>query len=315
MEAMKILITGGAGFIGSHLVDAYCGLGYEVVVLDDLSCGKKEFVNSNAEFIEGDITNKTVVEDLFNRYGRFDAVNHLAAQKSVTASVEDPSSDAKINIVGSLNVFQAAYRSGTGRIIFSSTGGAIYGPDSSLPCPETASAQPLAPYGIAKLSVERYLDYYHSLGMSTQVLRYANVYGPRQDPHGEAGVVAIFCQQIAGGQPLTIFGDGLQTRDFVFVDDVVRANLAVTDSSKSGLKSGLWNIGTGQETSVVDIAGRLNELAGSMGLSVQPVLYAPARVGELRRSAIDPTLAGQELNWQASASVNEGLKKTLRSFV
>lgn len=303
----SILVTGGAGFIGSHLVDALVGVGHQVVIIDDLSSGSKNNINKNATFIEGDITDAHVVEKLFTTHGPFDTIFHLAAQKSVTASVRDPKHDANSNIIGSLTLLEAARANGTKRIIFSSTGGALYGDGVVLPTPEDARIEPLSPYGIAKYSIENYLRFYQSLGLQTQILRYSNVYGPRQDPHGEAGVVAIFCQKIIAGDDMTIFGDGTQTRDFIYVDDVVAANCAALASETSGT----WNIGTGKETSVNDIAHGLIKNNAS---STSKITYAPPRLGELKRSCLDVKKARKELKWEPRVTLADGLRNTYNSF-
>ncbi|PIS07234.1 UDP-glucose 4-epimerase [Candidatus Berkelbacteria bacterium CG10_big_fil_rev_8_21_14_0_10_43_14] len=303
----KILVTGGAGFIGSHVVDALVERGHGVVVIDDLSSGTTQNINKQSTFVEGDITNARVVEKLFATCGPFDAIIHLAAQKSVTASVREPKHDANINIMGSLTLCEAAQKYGVKRIIFSSTGGALYGDGVALPTPEDARIEPLSPYGIAKLSIENYLRFYRETGMTTQILRYANVYGPRQDPHGEAGVVAIFCQKCIAGTDLTIFGDGTQTRDFIYVGDVVDANIAALKSASSGT----WNIGTGKETSVNDLACGLIDTPKK---SSSKIIYAPARMGELKRSCLAITKAKKELMWDAQVSLADGLKNTYDSF-
>jgi UDP-glucose 4-epimerase len=310
MQTMKILVTGGAGFIGSHIVDAYCEQGHEVVVFDDLSSGHQSYVNSQATLVEGSVTDTSAVKALFTDHGPFTVVNHLAAQKSVTDSVKHPVNDAAINVMGSLNIFQAAYESGVKRFIFSSTGGAIYGESAPIPSAETELALPVSPYGIAKHAVEHYLRFYQSLGVTTQVLRYSNVYGPRQDPHGEAGVVAIFCQNILNGKPLTIFGDGEQCRDFVYIDDVVQANLLVLESDVSGL----WNIGTATEHSVNEIAHHLNQVAQSRGLVPVSIVYDPPRQGEMRRSAIAVNKAASELAWSPKTTFEAGLSATFEQF-
>lgn len=307
---MNILVTGGAGFIGSHLVDAYIADGHTVTVFDNLSSGKREHLNSAAVFVEGDITDRAAVAALFDTHGPFDLINHHAAQKSVTRSVAEPAMDAEINILGSLYLLEAAVASQSHHIIFPSTGGVIYGAEVPLPAREEVQVKPISPYGIAKYAVEHYLRYYQASGLTTQVLRYGNVYGPRQDPYGEAGVVAIFSQRIAQDQPMIVYGDGTQIRDFVYIDDIVAANRQAAASDRSGV----WNIGTGQETSVQMIADTLRDIAQDSGFSVAPVEYQPARAGELQRSSIDVTKAATELNWQATTSLTEGLKQTFQSF-
>ncbi len=308
---MKILVTGGAGFIGSHVVDAYIKKGHEVVIFDDLSSGKKEYLNPKAIFVEGDLTHQLVIDTLFTDYGPFDVINHLAAQKSVSDSVRDPVNDATINILGSIRLFEAARKKNVKKIIFSSTGGALYGGETGLPFTEEAPILPQSPYAITKYSVENYLRFYQDFGLTTQILRYANVYGPRQDPHGEAGVVAIFSLKIIQGQPLVIYGDGSQTRDFTYVDDVVSANLVAIDNPTSLV----CNIGTGQETSVTSLAEMLNEVAQEMGLSMQTIVNKAPRPGEVKKSALAITRAKKELNWQPRVNLRAGLTQTLRSFI
>lgn len=303
---MKILLTGGAGFIGSHIVDALIEQKHTVVVVDDLSSGKKEFVNNIASFVEADVTDFYRLENVFKKYGPFDIINHHAAQKSVSQSVKDPVFDAKINIIGTLNLLELATKNKVKKFIFASTGGAIYGDEVALPTPESALAEPSSPYGIAKLSAEHYLNYYQSQGMTTQILRYSNVYGPRQDPFGEAGVVAIFCQQIANHKSPTITGDGQQTRDFVYVGDIVEANVALINYNRSGT----WNVGSGVETSINQIADSLVKIAKA-SLSPQ---HIAARPGEQKRSCLDASKIKNQLNWQAKTILQRGLEQTFQSF-
>src|SRR5579884_842476 len=223
---MRILVTGGAGFIGSHTVDALVAAGHDVAVLDDLSSGRRDQVNPAARLHAADLRDAAAVSNLFGSE-RPEVVYHLAAQMDVRRSVADPAFDASVNLVGFLNLIEAGRRNGLRRVIFASTGGAIYGEQERFPCDEEHPLRPVSPYGVAKLATEKYLYFYRAeYGLEYLALRYANVYGPRQDPHGEAGVVAIFCGRMLAGQPVTIFGDGEQTRDYVFVGDVVRANLA-----------------------------------------------------------------------------------------
>jgi UDP-glucose 4-epimerase len=307
---MKILVTGGAGFIGSHVVDAYIEAGHEVVILDNLVSGKKENINSQAKFVEGDITLKEVIEGVFHKCGPFDAVNHLAAQKSVTESVKDPIFDAQTNIIGSLNIFECARQNKVKKIIFSSTGGALYGDGVEIPTSEDAKIAPLSPYGISKYTVENYLRFYQEFGIKTAILRYANVYGPRQDPHGEAGVVAIFSQKVLNNEPIIIFGSGEQTRDFVYVKDVIKANLLAIETNESFI----CNIGTGQETSVNLLANQLKNIAQNEGLNVSEIIYKDARLGELQRSVLNITRAKEILNWQPEISFENGIKETMESF-
>lgn len=308
---MKIMVTGGAGFIGSHTVDALIADGHDVVVVDDLSSGKKQHANEKALLVEGSVTDRELLDRVFTEHGPFDAVFHFAAQKSVTHSVEDPIEDADRNIIGSLALLEAMKKHGTKRIIFSSTGGALYGElRGELPA-EDSSVDPESPYAIAKRSTEYYLDFYRKQGMTTQVLRYANVYGPRQDPFGEAGVVAIFSQKLVNGEPLNVFGTGKQTRDFVYVADIVAANLKALAYADSGT----WNIGAGREVSVNMIVEELRSLAQQENMTNQEVTYLPARPGELQRSCLNATLAKEQLDWSPQTQLRDGLMNTLRSFI
>lgn len=301
----KILVTGGAGFIGSHIVDAYVDLGHKVVVLDNLSSGKKEFVNQKTEYVKADITDQKAVDKIF-RAAKFDLVNHHAAQKSVTESVKDPLYDSKVNIKGSLVLLETCRKYQVKDFIFASTGGALYGETDILPTSEEAPIKPESPYGIAKFAVENYLRFYRSLGIRTKILRYGNVYGPRQDPYGEAGVVAIFCERAKQNKDLIIYGDGKQTRDFIYVDDVVEANML----SQNYPKSGVWNIGTGQEISVNTIAKKLIEISGK-NINIG---YQPVRLGELKRSCLYRQKAKIDFNWSNKTDLSDGLAKALKSF-
>ncbi|HEX6535084.1 MAG TPA: NAD-dependent epimerase/dehydratase family protein [Gemmatimonadaceae bacterium] len=310
----RVLVTGGAGFIGSHVADAFLAEGWEVSVLDDLSTGKREQVSAGATFHHLSIGDPEAARVV--REGRFDAICHLAAQIDVRKSVADPARDAMLNVVGSLNLLEAVRASGAPtRFIFSSTGGAVYGDLVEPPTAETAAKDPQSPYGTAKLSVEYYMGYYGRVhGMDTVALRYANVYGPRQDPHGEAGVVAIFCDRLIDGAPVTIFGDGEQTRDYVYVGDVARANvLAATAAlpAREGVDSRAFNIGTSVETDVVELARLLKEIAGSRS----EVVHAPARAGEQRRSAVAVGRAKAVLGWTPQVPLARGLAATYRWFV
>jgi UDP-glucose 4-epimerase len=302
---MKLLVTGGAGFIGSNTVDALIGAGHDVAVMDDLSAGKREQVNRAARFCQADLRDRAAVSQVLERE-KPETIFHFAAQMDVRRSVADPAFDAGVNLIGLLNLMEAGRRNGLKRVIFSSTGGAIYGEQDTFPCDEDHPCRPVSPYGVAKLASERYLFFYRvEYGIDYLALRYANVYGPRQDPHGEAGVVAIFCSRMLEGKPVTIYGDGEQTRDYVFVGDVVAANLAAL-----GFKgSGAFNIGTGVETSV----NRLFSELGSIVKSGNPI-YAPARPGEQRRSVISPARAATELSWRPQVSLRVGLTRTFDFF-
>lgn len=292
------------------MVDAYVRRNFDVVILDNLSSGKPEHRNPRAQWIRGDITDHGAVTDVFATYGPFAVVNHHAAQKSVTASVADPATDARTNVEGSVILFEAARRFQTPKILFASTGGALYGDDAPVPTPERAPARPQSPYGIAKYAAERYAEFYRSRGLTTHVLRYSNVYGPRQDPHGEAGVVAIFSVQLREGKPMTIYGNGRQTRDFIFVGDVVAANMAATDNDVSNT----WNIGTGQETSVNQLARKMIILGKERGSLSASLRHTPPRAGELKRSCLDSARARRDLDWRPRVSLDDGLRRTLTYF-
>ena len=299
------MVTGGAGFIGSHVADRLAAAGHDVAVVDNLSTGRREFVPAQANFYQYDINSPEAAELI--RAWRPEALVHHAAQMNVRFSVADPVADARENILGSLNLLQAAAEAQVQRIIFASTGGAIYGDEAPIPARETDSPWPDSPYGIAKLAVEHYLRYYQQeYGLTTISLRYANVYGPRQNGLGEAGVVAIFIEKfLAAEQPL-INGDGLQTRDFVYVADVVAANLLALDYPRSGT----FNIGTGHETDILTIYLKLQELAHS---PLGPV-HGPAKPGEQRRSALDAGLARETLGWEPLVPLEEGLARTFEAF-
>ena len=301
----KILLTGGAGFIGSHLAEAFLRQGHEVAVVDNLSSGRREQVPAGAQFYPYDIQSQET-SDLIGRW-RPQVLAHHAAQMSVRLSVEDPVMDARENILGSLNLFQAAARVGMEKILFASTGGAMYGDQAPVPAREEDLAQPECPYGIAKLAVEHYLHFYQrEYGITPISLRYANVYGPRQNGLGEAGVVAIFIEKfLAGEQPL-INGDGLQTRDFVCVEDVVAANLAALDYPRAGV----FNIGTGRETDILTVYRQLQGIIGSP----RGPAHGPAKPGEQRRSALDSTRARKLLDWQPRLTLAEGLARTVAAF-
>ncbi len=301
----RILVTGGAGFIASHVAEHLVATGHDVVVVDNLNLGKREYVPAAAQFYPFDIKSRETAE-LIRRW-RPQVIVHHAAQMSVQVSVQDPIFDAQENILGSLNLFQAAAQVGVEKIIFASTGGAIYGDDAPLPAREEDRPRPEAPYGIAKLAVEHYLHFYQrEHGIIPIALRYANVYGPRQNGLGEAGVVAIFIEKFLVGEQPRINGDGLQTRDFVFVGDIVAANLLALTYPKAGA----FNIGTGQETDILTIYLKLQELLGS---PLGPV-HGPAKPGEQRRSVLDSSRAQSELGWQPRISLSEGLAQTVAAF-
>jgi UDP-glucose 4-epimerase len=291
---MRALVTGGAGFIGSHLVDALLARGDHVAVVDDLSTGRREYVPDGVALHVVDIADIAAATE----QERPDVVFHLAAQVDVRKSVADPARDARINVAGTASVLEAAREAGARRVLLASTGGALYGDSVPLPTPEDAPPAPFSPYGASKAAAETYLALYTRLhGLSTMALRFGNVYGPRQDPHGEAGVIAIFAGAAAEGRPVTIFGDGSQTRDYVYVGDVVSGFLAAADSDATGAV----NIGTALETPVL-------ELARQLGVEPQ---FAPARKGEVARSCLDVSRAAELLGWRAEVALADGLQRTL----
>ena len=307
---MRALVTGGAGFIGSNLVDALVDRGDEVTVLDDVSTGRREnldrAVAGGAELVEADVRDTEAVTRACER-ARPETIFHLAAQIDVRRSVADPVHDLEVNVGGTINVLAAALYAGVRRFVNTSTGGAIYGEAQILPAPESHPVAPEAPYGQSKFAAEGYCELFRRLhGLSTVSVRYGNVYGPRQDPLGEAGVIAIFCGKLLAGEQPTIFGDGNQTRDYVFVGDVVEANLAAAERDAVGA----INIGTGTETSVLDLVDVLRGL----GDGPFEAEHAEVRPGEVRQNALDPSRAQAELGWRAQVSVREGLARTLQSL-
>jgi UDP-glucose 4-epimerase len=306
---MRILVTGGAGFIGSHIVDACIDAGHQVVVVDDLSTGTRANLNIRARWYQVDLRSGEL--DAVVAAERPDVISHQAAQVSVKRSVDDPVLDASINVVGTLRLLEAARRHGVARIVFASTGGAIYGEIEEGVADENHPCRPVSPYAIAKLSVEHYLESYRlAHGLETVVLRYANVYGPRQDPHGEAGVVAIFIRKILAGLRPTIFGDGEYVRDYVFVDDVVRANLTALTLPLGRRTPDVFNIATGVPTTVNALWQALAAIAGTR---LDPVSAAP-RAGDVRRSVLDPTRAKRELSFAPDVGLPEGLARTWAWF-
>jgi UDP-glucose 4-epimerase len=305
-ESMNILVTGGAGFIGSHMVDRHLADGHGVTVVDNLSTGRREKVPSGARFVEADVADADL-EPLL-REEQIDAVSHHAAQIDVRHSVSDPVDDARSNVVGSLKLFEACRRAGVRRILFASTGGALYGePDEGRPAREDHPTNPVSPYGCAKLSIEKYLHYYRVVhNFRVQVLRYANVYGPRQNGLGEAGVVAIFAEAILGGRTPKIRGDGEQTRDYVYVGDVVET----AARALAGERGGTWNVGTGVETSVNQLFERLSRALGYRGAAE----HAPPVPGEQRRSVLDGSSARRDLGLPPWTPIEQGIDRTAEAF-
>ncbi|HEX6693700.1 MAG TPA: NAD-dependent epimerase/dehydratase family protein [Longimicrobiales bacterium] len=310
MSGRKVLVTGGAGFIGSHVAEAYQSRGDQVWVVDNLSSGKRSNVAKGIELVEMDIGDARLAQ-LFGDVGGFDIVNHHAAQLDVRSSVIDPRNDARINVDGFLNVAENALKHGTKRMVFVSSGGVVYGEPEQRPTPETAPKRPMSPYGVTKLTAEHYLFYYANVhGLEYAAMRYSNVYGPRQDPHGEAGVVAIFCNRIIAGTSIKIFGDGAQTRDYVYVGDVVAANMLASDvalPAAESIDSRAFNVGTGVETSV-------NQLADEMMAAADAQIakeYAPARPGEVQNSSLDASKI-RALGWAPRQSLRNGLAATYR---
>jgi UDP-glucose 4-epimerase len=306
-EPRNVLVTGGAGFIGSHVVDAHLARGDQVWIVDDLSSGKRANVPDGAALVEMSIEDPAL-GDLFRDVG-FELVSHHAAQIDVRISVADPARDARTNILGLLNVLESAFRTGTRRVVYVSSGGVVYGEPQVRPTPETYPKLPLSPYGVSKLTGEYYLQYYRRIhGLEYVALRYSNVYGPRQDPHGEAGVVAIFSNRLLAGEELHIFGDGEQTRDYVFVGDVARANVRAADLAlplDGGLDDLAFNVGTGVGTSVNRLADILEEASGRSGGRT----FRAARKGELRHSTLDISRF-QEWGWAPRVPLQDGLRET-----
>ncbi|MDP2709964.1 MAG: NAD-dependent epimerase/dehydratase family protein [Solirubrobacteraceae bacterium] len=304
---MRTLVTGGAGFIGSHLADALLGRGDDVTIVDDLSNGRESNVAAalaaGATFERTDIRDGAALAEVFAS-AQPETVFHLAAQVDVRRSLEDPAFDARTNVEGTINVLEAARRTGADRVVFASTGGAIYGETDVLPTPETLATLPMAAYGQSKQCAELYLALYARLyGLSTIALRFGNVYGPRQDPHGEAGVIAIFCGKLRAGERPRIYGDGTQTRDYVYVGDLVGALMRAGDTRDAGV----INIGTEEETSVLELVRLLAALHGPGAPEPE---FAPSRLGEIDRSCLDAARARELLGWRAGTSIGEGLRLT-----
>jgi len=309
---MRALVTGGAGFIGSNLVDALLARGDEVTVVDDLSTGRRENLDgalaAGAALVEADVRDVGAMTALAAEW-QPEVVFHLAAQIDVRRSVDEPGFDAAVNVGGTANALEAARSAGARRFVFVSTGGAIYGEGAgkALPLDERSAVEPLSPYGQSKFAAEGYLALYERLyGISGVSLRLGNVYGPRQDPLGEAGVIAIFCGRLQAGERPTVYGDGRQTRDYIYVGDVVTAALAAADSEATGP----INVGTGVETDVLELVARLGELGSATGFEPE---FAPTRAGEVQRISIDASRAERELGWRAETSLEDGLRLTLEA--
>ena len=308
----RVLVTGGAGFIGSHIAEAYLSAGWEVVVLDDLSRGHQRNVPSGARFVRADIRSPEARRLLAD--GGFTVLNHHAAQIDVRVSVDEPALDASINVVGLANLLEGAGAGGVKRVIFASSGGVVYGDPEVVPTPETAPKAPISPYGVSKLSGEYYLRALAALrGFEAVSMRYANVFGPRQDPKSEAGVVSIFVSRLLENRPLTVFGNGLQTRDYVFVRDVARANVLASTAAVpagSSIDDTAFNIATGKQTNVLELA----ELVGRVMGQKPQVEMAPARPGELFRSSLDIAKAGRMLGWKPESGFDDGLPQLVDWF-
>lgn len=303
---MKILVTGGAGFIGSHVVDTFLAAGHEVVVVDDLSTGRLSNLNPGAKFFQVDIRSPQV-EDIFMEE-RPDIVDHHAAQMDVRRSVDNPLFDADVNVLGSIKLIELARKTDVKRFIYISTGGAVYGEPDYLPCDEDHPVNPICPYGASKHTVEHYLYMYQDMyGLDYVVLRYPNVYGPRQDPHGEAGVVAIFTGQMINGDQVVINGDGEQVRDFVYVEDCARANLVVLEAKHTNT---IYNLGFGKGTSINEVYSKLRKITDYQ-LNAK---YGPEKTGETRRIYLDASRAQDELGWVPKVGLEQGLEKTVEYF-
>src|SRR3989339_2245325 len=302
---MKILVTGGAGFIGSHVADAFIEEGHDVVILDDLSTGFGKNINPKAKFVKLNICDKEIA-DIFKQE-RFDVVNHHAAQMDVRRSVADPAFDANTNILGTINLLQCCIKTNVKKFMFASTGGAVYGEQNYFPADENHPTSPLSPYGISKLAVEKYLSFYNAqYGLNYTVLRYANIYGPRQNSKGEAGVVAIFTTKLLANEQPVINGTGKQTRDYVYVGDVVKANLTTLKDDVCDI----YNVGTGKETDVNELFNKLNLLT----VSNKEEKHGPPAPGEQMRSVITSGKLFKKFNWKPSTILEEGLKATVEFF-
>jgi UDP-glucose 4-epimerase len=303
---VRVLLTGGAGFIGSHVAEQLLARGHEVIVVDDLSSGKRENVPAGARFFKEDI--RSGCEEVFQKL-RPEVLCHQAAQMDVRRSVREPDFDAGVNVLGTIRLLQNCAKYGVRRVIFASSGGAVYGEQQKFPASEEHPRYPISPYGVSKLAGELYLHFYHvQYAISYAALRYSNVYGPRQDPHGEAGVVAIFCGNLAAHKMSTINGSGEQTRDYVYVEDVARANVLALENEEA--PSGAYNVGTGVQTSVNRLYEQLRRISGKD----LPPKNGPAKLGEQLRSSVDPARAGRVLGWRPEVELAAGLDGTLRFF-
>jgi UDP-glucose 4-epimerase len=308
----RVLVTGGAGFIGSHIAQAYLAGGWEVVVLDDLSRGKERNIPSGARFVRADIRSPEARQLLAE--GGFTVLNHHAAQIDVRVSVDEPALDAAINVVGLVNLLDGAGAGGVRRVVFASSGGVVYGDPEVVPTPETAPKGPISPYGVSKLAGEYYMRALAALrGFEAVAMRYANVFGPRQDPKSEAGVVSIFVSRLLEGRPLTVFGNGLQTRDYVFVRDVARANVLASTAvvpAGDGIDATAFNIATAKQTNVLELA----EMVGRVMGQKPQIEFAPARAGELFRSSLDVSKARKVLGWKPESGFDDGLPQLVDWF-
>lgn len=302
----RVLVTGGAGFIGSHLCEAYRAAGWTVTALDDLSRGKASNLPPDVPLVRADIRSAEARDAVAD--GRFDVLNHHAAQIDVRVSVDEPDLDASINLVGLVNLLRGVAKGGVKRVVFASSGGVVYGDPDVIPTSESAAKAPISPYGVSKLASEHYLRALSLIhGFETVALRYANIFGPRQDPKSEAGVISIFISRMLAGQPITIFGDGAQTRDYVFVRDVARANVLASTAALTppdGIDARAFNIGTGRELSVNALADRCAAVLGVRG----DRQHVAPRAGELSRNAINPLKAKQALGWEAAHAFDDGLR-------